>query len=142
MPDPTNTMTPPAMHLLEYNPETKTIVEIREEQWNRDSGCHYIKTEGKCVEVPVLASGGLDYLVWRHPDWEPPIVAESTLDLPARPNSATAPLTPEQQALLDHYRQADAAFWQAHDAYRQALDAQSKARAACRAAGINLAEHL
>ena len=51
-------------------------------------------------------------------------------------------LTPEQQALLDHYRQADAAFWQAHDAYRQALDAQSKARAACRAAGINLAEHL
>jgi hypothetical protein len=51
-------------------------------------------------------------------------------------------LTPEQQALLDHYRQADAAFWQSHDAYRQALDAQSKARAACRAAGINLAEHL
>jgi hypothetical protein len=137
-----NTMPPPTMHLLECNPEAKTIVEIREEQWNRDPGCHYIKTEGKCVEVPVLASGGLDYLVWRHPDWEPPIVAESTLDLPARPNSATAPLTPEQQALLDHYRQADAAFWQAHDAYRQALDTQSKARAACRAAGINLAEHL
>ena len=61
---------------------------------------------------------------------------------PANPNSATAPLTPEQQALLDHYRQADAAFWQAHDAYRQALAAQSKARAACRAAGINLAEHI
>jgi len=52
------------------------------------------------------------------------------------------PLTPKQQALLDHYRQANTAFWQAHDAYRQALDAQSKAGAACRAAGINLAEHL
>ena len=61
---------------------------------------------------------------------------------PTASPSMTAPLTPEQQALLDHYLQADAAFWQAHDAYRQALDAQSKARAACRAAGINLAEHL
>ena len=62
--------------------------------------------------------------------------------MPDPTNTMPAPLTPEQQTLLDRYRQADAAFWQAHDAYRQALDAQSKARAACRAAGINLAEHL
>jgi len=61
---------------------------------------------------------------------------------PTNPNTMTTALTPEQQALLDHYRQADTAFWQAHDAYRQALDAQNEARAACRAAGINLVEHL
>ena len=62
--------------------------------------------------------------------------------MPDPTNANPLPLTSKQQQLLDQYRQADAAFWQAHDAYRQALDAQSKARAACRAASINLAEHL
>jgi len=82
MPDPTNPMPAPTMHLLEFDPEAKTIVEIRKEQWNRDPGCHYIKTESKGVEIPVLASGGLDYLVWQHPDWKPPVVAEAALTKP------------------------------------------------------------
>jgi hypothetical protein len=62
--------------------------------------------------------------------------------MPDSTKAMTTHLTPEQQELLNRYQKANEAFWQAHDAYRQALDFKNETQAACRVAGINLAEHL
>lgn len=75
------------MHLLEYNPAAKTIIEIPADSCDLDPRCHYIWTEGKRVEIPFLGPDDIDYLVWQHPDWEPPTIA-ARLAMPDSTNVA------------------------------------------------------
>lgn len=59
------------MHLLEFDPAAKAIIEVSEDQCGRRPDCKYLRVQGKRLEIPWLASDGFKYLVWQHPDWEP-----------------------------------------------------------------------
>jgi hypothetical protein len=56
--------------------------------------------------------------------------------------TAAAQLSPKQKRLLDQYQQAQDAYWLVFDQYKQALSNRNKARDACRAAGIDILDHL
>jgi hypothetical protein len=56
--------------------------------------------------------------------------------------STNVDLTPVQQNLLNHWRETESTYWEAFDAYKKALSSRNKARAACRALGINISHHL
>ena len=65
------------MHLLELDPAAKTVIEIPMDQCDRKPDRKYFKAESKRVEFPILSDGEhgelrIDYLVWQHPDWQPP----------------------------------------------------------------------
>ena len=65
------------MHFLELDPAAKTVIEVSEDQWNRIPDFKYFKTESKRVKFPIFSEGEhgelrIDYLVWQHPDWQPP----------------------------------------------------------------------
>jgi len=65
------------MHLLELDPAAKTVIEIPMDQCDRKPDCKYFKTESKRVEFPIVSVDEyyelrIDYLIWQHPDWQPP----------------------------------------------------------------------
>ena len=60
------------MHLLKYDPNTKTLTEVMPGEWAGDPACRYFFVEGKRAAVPILTHDGIGEIVWEHPSYQPP----------------------------------------------------------------------
>ena len=68
-PTPFATTPDNAMHILEFDPVAKTIIEVSMDQYARRPDCRYLKVQGKRLDIPVVSENGVTYVVWQHPDW-------------------------------------------------------------------------